>query len=598
MKGSINEQHYKLNKSIDIKLKPKTGFMGGKLFSTTSQVFKVPPLNAAIESGFGKGPKNDLSFKSSTSTKDIETIPFLSWTSVRSGKFDDPNKHRNEQLLKYEILKPINQECCGACWAVSSSTAFSDRYGIANDSLPIDPSIITVMSCCTKQMHKNVFAIVDTPDCDINSSYSELGSSSSTMGMCSGGIPFSAGMSIFRNGLPSDNKTKYTASLFKCNDNAPPSFPTMNQGLIDAYPCDKKIFETESIKMDVEPVYISSSQGPPAHYVQLMKQALLEGGPLVGGFMVLGDFLGLGTDLDQGNETFNWDSTGKVYVPGAYNSMFPLVSMNAVGGSTTIKVVEKEGEQSVVENMGVQPKAPVGTIFSGFHAIVIVGWGEMDAEFISNKDVKLIKGSDGRDKLPYWVCRNSWGEVWPIGDYYKSGIDIIKDGKKEILELPGGYWLHAMYPNESMALDVPISYGGVDYGSTMVMIPKKVKSIEPSEPSGDNGTLTPEPQCNTTWEDSEGYDCSQYSEFGWCNEDGSKGLGWKDEWGNFKDFKNGGFSADEVCCQCSSGVFNNTDTQSVASKEIVAVTIFVPIFIMFIALLAWIYFKKNNYTQV
>ena len=30
-----------------------------------------------------------------------------------------------------------------------------------------------------------------------------------------------------------------------------------------------------------------------------------------------------------------------------------------------------------------------------------------------------------------------------------------------------------MYPNESMALDVPLTYEGIDYGSTMVMIPEK-----------------------------------------------------------------------------------------------------------------------------
>ena len=45
------------------------------------------------------------------------------------------------------------------------------------------------------------------------SSYNELERSNNSMGMCSGGIPYSAGLTIFRNGLPNDDKTKYTSSL-------------------------------------------------------------------------------------------------------------------------------------------------------------------------------------------------------------------------------------------------------------------------------------------------------------------------------------------------------------------------------------------------
>ena len=97
------------------------------------------------------------------------------------------------------------------------------------------------------------------------SSYNELGRSGNSMGMCSGGIPYSAGLTIFRNGLPNDNKTKYTSKLFGCDKT--PSFPNMNQALIDKYSCSEKLFSESKLLMEEKPVYISSSQGSPAHYV-------------------------------------------------------------------------------------------------------------------------------------------------------------------------------------------------------------------------------------------------------------------------------------------------------------------------------------------
>ena len=102
----------------------------------------------------------------------------------------------------------------------------------------------------------------------------------------------------------------------------------MNKALIDKYYCSEDLFTDSKLKMTEKPTYISSSQGPPSHYVELMKKALLEGGPLVGGYMVLGDFLGLnsdnlslGSDHPDKSKVMNWDS-GKVYVPGAYDKLF------------------------------------------------------------------------------------------------------------------------------------------------------------------------------------------------------------------------------------------------------------------------------------
>ena len=59
--------------------------------------------------------------------------------------------------------------------------------------------------------------------------------------------------------------------------------------------------------------------------------------------MVLGDFLGLNSDgLSLGSvgiqsQIMNWDSTGKVYVPGAYNKLFSFRLYKWGGGSSYIK---------------------------------------------------------------------------------------------------------------------------------------------------------------------------------------------------------------------------------------------------------------------
>jgi hypothetical protein len=581
-----------LNKTIKIKQPPKKGFQSGGLIGssynggTTGKdvvpVFEVPPLNAIISSAFGKAanPKSPSFKLFSAPSVVVNDLQFLNWEAIGKKTFDDPNKHRDIQLSNFKLSKVFNQLCCGACWAVSTASTFSDRYGILNDELPIDGSAISIMTCCTREMHENVFGKVATPDCNIMSSYNELKMSNNSMGMCSGGIPYSAALSIKRNGLPHESKLNYNTSLFNCQGAA--SLPNLNKSIIDQYPCGEKMFKNNTIiKMDPheEPVYISSaldSKGHPEHYVKLMKEALLEGGPIVGGFMVLGDFLGIGTTSGLigassagENDLLSWDSTGKVYVPGAYDKMWPFIQLTSVGGSTTIQINAEEGKIPKVFDTGMKPKSAPGRIFCGFHAISIVGWGELDMKYVTNENVKSVKSHvDGKQKLPFWICRNSWGTNWPMKDnepYYQGGVKVTigENSKEEVFKLPPGYWLHAMYPNCSVAMDVPINYEGTDYGSTMVMTPLKSASApKPTSPSRDDpqqypspmpGTLFPEMNCDNDWEDSEGYSCFQYKQQRWCTEDGEVGSGWKSEWGSLKRFSKDGKDALTACCECGAG---------------------------------------------
>ena len=578
-----------LNKVIKVKQPPPKGFksssLEGSSYSATDNknYFSVPPLNAVISSAFGKpatpeaSPFRMAASAPGTTAKDIQ---FFNWASIGKGTFDDPNKHRSVQLKDYKILPVFNQLCCGACWAVSTGTVFADRYGIANDELPITPDIISIMSCCTKDMKKNAFGVVATPDCNIMSTYGELEMNNSAMGMCAGGVPYSGALSIKRNGLPNVKEQNYNPTLFKCSQS--PITPDLNSAIIKNYPCKRNMFhQGEDIKMDPseEPVYISSafqSQGHPDAYVDLIKKALVQGGPVVAGFMVLGDFIGMGTtsgslgSSSQGqNDILSWDSTGKVYIPGAYDDLWGMIPLNSVGGSSTIQIQQQQGKPTKVFDTGMKPKSPPGQIFCGFHAVTIVGWGEMDMDHVQNKKVKSVKSLvDGKQKLQFWICRNSWGTQWPKKNnepYYEGGIKVTLGGssKEETLEIPPGYWLHAMAPNDSVALDAPVNYEGTDYGSTMVMTPmKKVGAPKPnSSPihhkitnkptKPPRGTMFPnDMKCDNTWTDSEGYSCSQYARQKWCTPDGNVGPNWKNKWGKFSDFENHGKTALTACCEC------------------------------------------------
>ena len=584
----IQMMQAKLNNPIRLQMQKPTGFKSGSTYSSntsSSNVFTIPPLNAVISTAFGKpavsGSRSFNLFRAAPQTN-LSTLQFLNWASTGKNTFDDPNKHRNVILKNYRIDPVFNQLCCGACWAVSTSTAFSDRYGILNDEKPIKSNILSIMSCCTGGKYKNVFGVVATPDCNIMSSYDELGSSNSSMGMCSGGIPYSAGLSIWRNGIPEVNAQPYNSTLFDCNGNGGTD---LNRAIIDKYPCEKKLFASgKRIRMSKadKPVYISSSmdsRGPPEHYVNMMKKALLEGGPLVGGFMTMADFIGMGSvnvngaAADNGG-TVSWDSTGKVYVPGAYDKIWPFTPINSVGGVSTVNfIAARPGKNTEVVDTGIKEQAAIGEIFCGFHAVVIVGWGELDMKYVKNKTVKTTTSPvDKRPKLPFWICRNSWGTSWPSKDgqnYYEGGLNVTVNGKDSILNVPAGYWLHAMYPNESLALDVPIIYEGTDYGSTMVMTPLRSNSPGPTPKPGTNppattnpttrapikkGTLPPKKLvCDTKWVDNEGYSCKDYSHEKWCTSGGKNGSGWKERWGAISDFANKGKDALQACCECGGG---------------------------------------------
>lgn len=530
-----------LNKPIKLKLPPQKGkgYQVGE-----KRTFTVPPLNAKIATSYGPPPPVATGYKAIVTVPANQLPVYFSWGSLGTGGVDDPNKYRTVKLQKYKPLKAPNQLCCGSCWVFSTSSAFADRYGIANDELPVEPNYFGVLSCCTADNYKKTFGIIATPNCNVNGTYGDLAfEGTNASGMCNGGIPYSAAKSIQQNGLAKTSNQPYTASLFQCESGVNP-----NQQIISKYPCSKDIFKEGTVKMSGDPWYISNAaqaRGSPDYYVRLMKNYLRDG-PLVAGFVVTGDFITLGAQVGWKPGAVDWDSTGKVFVNGAYNQRWPQVSLSEVGGQATIKK-QFVPEKNTIMTTGSDTVAPLGDILCGFHAIVIVGYGEMDIDYVPDKTVKFVTGRDGRKKLPFWVCRNSWGTEWPPADYYGGKVQV---SKTEYVTVPPGYWLHAMYPNESLALDIPVIFDSADYGCTMVM--SATGSVPTTGPTKPVKFLSR--TCNNTWKDSDGFGCSDYGQQLWCTKSGMVGPGWKKEWGALPSEALG-------CCECQ------PDTVAVARKE-------------------------------
>ena len=57
----------------------------------------------------------------------------------------------------------------------------------------------------------------------------------------------------------------------------------------------------------------------------------------------------------------------------------------------------------------------------GSHAIIITGWGtsKVDASLL---DPVITKGKTGPISVPYWECKNSWGDKWNDGGYFKIAM--------------------------------------------------------------------------------------------------------------------------------------------------------------------------------
>lgn len=158
--------------------------------------------------------------------------------------------------------------------------------------------------------------------------------------------------------------------------------------------------------------------------IDQIKKEIFARGPVCAVYRVFRDFV-VGSDPKRGKAAF--DETDGVYVH------VDLHSSAYAPPNSSEKTVKSLGD------------------LIGYHAVVIVGWGV--------QDVRNVPGGSGKDILPYWIVRNSWGEEWGDKGYFKCAISSGR-------------------VNQTVAMDLPISvrtksedskYGGVFFSSVQAV---------------------------------------------------------------------------------------------------------------------------------
>lgn len=111
---------------------------------------------------------------------------------------------------------------------------------------------------------------------------------------------------------------------------------------------------------------------------ELIKKQIIESGPVIAGFIVFNNFT---------SGKFSQINSGVYFEKGNYN-----------GNRISFSAINTDSSR-----------------VSGGHAVAVIGWGIA-------KNVKIGNESTDIADVPYWYCRNSWGETWGENGYFKMAM--------------------------------------------------------------------------------------------------------------------------------------------------------------------------------
>jgi hypothetical protein len=244
---------------------------------------------------------------------------------------------------KVALSITMNQQDCGDCWAMSSTSALADRFIIQKwiAGLQLDPAV--------------------TAQCAQQDSINQG---------CQGGQPMAAGQFFEQYGVPSVSNECQTFGKICPN----------NKGCVLAS-CDdlnqqcKKATKYYASPGSTENLTVQNNIGiDTPRTVANIKRELMNG-PVVASFFVPKDFMGPSIG-------YKWKATNGIYINGAYNNDLPN-TMSKLSVSSP-----EEWADIIMENGN-----PAG------HAVEIIGWGRGNAGPIY-KDVSfwIVRNSWG----PHW----------------------------------------------------------------------------------------------------------------------------------------------------------------------------------------------------
>lgn len=255
----------------------------------------------------------------------------------------------------FQLTIPVNQEDCGNCWACSTMTALSDRVQIAvarktpgfSPDVALPFSIAWMTSC-------NDYCANDS--CVTGCDGADIGTALSFLSLDFGnGVPFASCLPL-PVGKYADQmveyRDKFATSLAKCQ-----SEKQINENCLgETAKCGVCAVATRD-----SGVFIKSGSLQKIKDALTIKQEIYANGPVPAGYKVYSDF-------------------------------------------------EAEGGYSNNDGIYIH-KGPDSSEGTGFHAVVIVGWGE-----------KMVDFNGTKTNIPFWEVRNSWGTQWGDGGFWKHAM--------------------------------------------------------------------------------------------------------------------------------------------------------------------------------
>jgi cathepsin B len=368
---NVNVEAYALTGNL--KAAPKNPVIGIDILPTMNAI----PINTGSVSGPSK-------FKA----LGIKLPENFTWNN-----YEDVKTHKGDLNLSEDWITPVyNQGLCGSCWAFAAASCLSDRFAIANKTKSPQFSPTYLLSCDNKQIP---------------------GTLAGNAG-CGGGIPSSAFQFAKDKGIPSifcqdydwclKNKACFTTkSVGAGADSLNKIIPKCQQSCLKceeqkdgsircvAKPDEFKVYKADpwpKSELNNRQAYIlehtNASKtffGDSNKVITEIKEELWLRGPVVACYKILQDFVV--------REKWYRGKTGLIYMNDRKKNYKPL----------------------------------------GYHAVVIMGWGE--------------EQMDNGTKLPYWIVKNSWGDHYADGGYFKYAM---YNKEKDI--------------NTDINLDVPIMIDG------------------------------------------------------------------------------------------------------------------------------------------
>jgi hypothetical protein len=288
-------------------------------------------------------------------------------------------------LVKKSIIHGVtSQHACGSCWAVCFATTMSDCF-VVSGAIGWAPKISAT------------YLMAKVPVGKLHN-------------MCSGGNPAAVAPYLEKNGIADSSCVDYSwcsGDTEVCKSvssarhfDAKSLASKLNKNIPKPASCYMGDIKRWLYKLDKgSDSFFINKNAPIDVFRNTVRSHILDYGPVIGGYVVLKNF-------------FTGDFTDPKLNGGVY---FDRADYNNYRG----------GELTFSDHIAKEA--------SGLHAVSIVGFGVAK---------NILYDNNKRGDVPYWHCRNSWGEKWGNDDgYFKIAMypfNKVSQFDKQVMTDIGG----------------------------------------------------------------------------------------------------------------------------------------------------------------